>query len=113
MPGTLESEEAKHRLKRCRSRMVRPWRWDDMCSETATEKSLWRRPWKLIYFTERIQPQATHALPGAGHKVAALHSHSSGQPLQGEETEFPGLQKPGERLVLATRSGWPSLDILG
>lgn len=33
MPGTLESEEAKHRLKRCRSRMVRPWRWDDRSSK--------------------------------------------------------------------------------
>lgn len=77
-----------------------------------TEESLCKRPLKLTHFTERMQQQVTHAVPDAGHKVAASHSHSSSQPLQGKRTERSGLQKNWEHLVLTTLSGWPFLGFL-
>lgn len=51
-----------------------------MCSERVTGKSLCKRPFKWTHFTQEIQQQVTHALPGSGHKVAAAHSHTGGRP---------------------------------
>lgn len=48
-----------------------------MCSDTVTEISV-KRPLKLIYFTQRTE-QVIYALPKAGHKVAASHSHCGGR----------------------------------
>ena len=56
---------------------------DGTCSERVTEKNLCKRALRLTHFTQGIQQQVTHALPGSGHKGAAAHSHTGGQPRPG------------------------------